>query len=44
MYLMCRERRKSQRRLSRGSQMNFGNCQMIESTDLKLLNLIGSSA
>ncbi|KAF6253127.1 hypothetical protein COO60DRAFT_1463350 [Scenedesmus sp. NREL 46B-D3] len=39
-----RERRKSERRLSRGSQLQWSTCQIIESTELKLLSCIGSGA
>jgi hypothetical protein len=41
---MSRERRKSERRLSRGSQLQWSTCQIIESTELKLLSSIGSGA
>lgn len=41
---LSRERRKSERRLSRGSQMQWSSCQMISSSELKLFNSIGSGA
>lgn len=41
---MSRERRKSERRLSRGSQLQWSTCQIIESTELKLMSSIGSGA
>ena len=39
-----RERRKSERRLSKGSQIAWSTCQIIESRELKLLSPIGSGA
>lgn len=39
-----RERRKSERRLSKGAQISWSTCQIIESRELKLLSSIGSGA
>eukprot|EP00775_Hariotina_reticulata_P009889 gene9889-10046_t len=41
-----RERRKSERRLSKGAQIaaSWNTCQIIESRELKLINCIGSGA
>lgn len=41
---MSRERRKSERRLSKGAQMQWSSCQMIDSSELKLVSSIGSGA
>ena len=40
----CRERRKSERRLSKGAQIAWSTCQIIESRELKLQSSIGSGA
>jgi hypothetical protein len=39
-----RERRKSERRLSKGAQIAWSTCQIIESKELKLVSPIGSGA
>lgn len=39
-----RERRKSERRLSKGAQIAWSTCQIIEGRELKLLSAIGSGA
>jgi hypothetical protein len=39
-----RERRKSERRLSKGAQIAWSTCQIIESRELKLQSAIGSGA
>lgn len=39
-----RERRKSERRLSKGAQIAWSTCQIIESRELKLMSSIGAGA
>jgi hypothetical protein len=39
-----RTRRKSERRLSRGAQIAWSTCQIIQSQELRLLSAIGSGA
>ena len=39
-----RDRRKSERRLSKGAQIAWSGCQIIESKELRLLNAIGAGA
>jgi hypothetical protein len=39
-----RDRRKSERRLSKGVQIAWSGCQIIDSKELKLINAVGAGA